>query len=258
MEAIDLSKLAAPFSDDQLDWRPTASGKNSKGPWAMLGAYVDARAVQDRLDAVCGAGNWQDTYTHIAGKDGDTQGVVCRLSIRIGGEWVYKEDGSEPTNIEGFKGAISKALVRAASKWGIGRYLYNLDSIFAEIVAKGTPDAKYAKIHDKVKKEDLDIYYLVPKLNGGTTVVRGSAPASTSQSSHPQTAVTEESAKTPQDLYTVISAKIKEVKTAEELKAIGIRIKSYEDSKRLLKPQLDTLRSMYENYMKKFDKKGGK
>jgi hypothetical protein len=42
--------------------------------------------------------------------------------------WVRKSDGAGETQVEGEKGAISDALKRAAVKWGIGRYLYDLDS----------------------------------------------------------------------------------------------------------------------------------
>ena len=51
--------------------------------------------------------------------------MVCNLSIRVGGEWISKEDGAPFTDFEAFKGGISDALKRAAVKYGIGRYLYD-------------------------------------------------------------------------------------------------------------------------------------
>jgi hypothetical protein len=127
---IDLSKLKAPFELADIEWRVARSGisPSTKKPWAMVLAYVDARAVQDRLDQVCGPSNWKDEYTHVEG------GVVCRLSIRVNGEWITKENGSPETKVEAFKGGLSKALVRAASTWGIGRYLYKIEENFAIFV----------------------------------------------------------------------------------------------------------------------------
>jgi hypothetical protein len=76
----------------------------------------------DRLDAVLGAENWQDRY--------EFHGVrtICYLSIRIEDEWITKGDGAGDSDVEAEKGAISDALKRAAVKWGIGRYLYDLSS----------------------------------------------------------------------------------------------------------------------------------
>ena len=93
-----------------------------------------------RLDSVCGPENWKTEYVI------HSEGVICKLSIRIAGEWVCKEDGAEQTEVEKFKGGLSSALKRAGSVWGIGRYLYDLESGFAVIVQKGTGGARYAKL----------------------------------------------------------------------------------------------------------------
>lgn len=116
---VNLNALKALFPPGDIDWRPgKVSNDKTK---AMALAYLDARAVMDRLDDVCGPENWQDSY--VAGPQG---GLICRLSIRIDGEWVTKEDGAENTDVESVKGGLSDALKRAAVKWGVGRYLYSL------------------------------------------------------------------------------------------------------------------------------------
>ena len=93
----------------------------------MAIAYIDARCVLDRLDAVVGADGWQDDYEVL--EDG---AVVCRLRLRLAGEWVTKSDvGSESEQGDAGdrrKASFSDALKRAAVKWGIGRYLYRLPS----------------------------------------------------------------------------------------------------------------------------------
>lgn len=149
---MNLERLKDPFAISDIEWRVQQANAKGAKPWVKVLAYVDARAVQDRLDDVCGPGNWKDEYSHLA------NGVICKLSIKIDGEWVTKQNGSPETNIESFKGGISKALVRAASTWGIGRYLYRLESQFAIVVSKETKDAHYAKVDGK------DVYWLPPKL----------------------------------------------------------------------------------------------
>lgn len=142
--SFDLSKLKEPFPESEIEWRVQRSGVTRDGkPWAMVLAYVDARAVQDRLDAVVGPENWKDEYSHIEG------GIICKLSIKVNNEWVTKENGSPETKVEAFKGGISKALVRAASTWGIGRYLYSLTEAFALISDKKVDGAKMVEIDGK-------------------------------------------------------------------------------------------------------------
>lgn len=118
---IDLAALAAEFPKEAIHWR--AQKLSKKGDKAMALAYLDARDVMDRLDAVCGPANWPSQYSETAkGR------VLCSLGIRIDGEWVWKTDGAGNTAVEAEKGGISDALKRAAVSWGIGRYLYRIEA----------------------------------------------------------------------------------------------------------------------------------
>jgi hypothetical protein len=143
MTKNDFPKLTEKFAPFDIEWRVQRADAKDGKPWAMVLPYIDARAIQDRLDSVCGPENWQDSYQVL------DKGILCNLSIRVDGEWISKSNGAPETDIEGFKGGISKALVRAASTWGIGRYLYNLEATFAKIVEKGTPGAKTGQTKDK-------------------------------------------------------------------------------------------------------------
>lgn len=161
---MDLSRLLLPFKEDEIEWRIAQSGKKGNGQiWAMCLAYVQARAIMNRLDEVCGPENWQVDYRFVSATEAGTPGVMAQISIRCGAEghhaWVGKEDGAEQTDIESFKGGISSALKRAGSVWGIGRYLYKLDSAYATIVARGTKDEKYAKT-----KDGTEFYWVPPAL----------------------------------------------------------------------------------------------
>lgn len=122
-------RLSAPFPPESISWRvgSTTSDK-SKG---MALAFIDARDVMDRLDDVMGAANWQDRYEFHGAR------TLCYLTLRIDGEWITKADGAGDSDVEAEKGAISDALKRAAVKWGIGRYLYDLTSPWVELESAG-------------------------------------------------------------------------------------------------------------------------
>ncbi len=91
----------------------------------MVFWYISARDVMERLDDVFGVGGWKDSYETAF----DKKLVVCRLSCKIDGEWVTKEDvggeSEQPDEDDRHKSAFSSALKRAAVKFGVGRYLYN-------------------------------------------------------------------------------------------------------------------------------------
>lgn len=113
--------LARPFEPGAVKWKPGAVSGNR----ALALAYVDARMVQDRLDETLGVAGWQDEYTTLP--DGS---VVCKLSVRLGEQWLVKMDvgspSEQPDEGDRLKAAFSDALKRAAVKFGIGRYLYRL------------------------------------------------------------------------------------------------------------------------------------
>jgi hypothetical protein len=116
-----LAALAAPFDRAEVKFRPGAVSGNR----ALALPYIDARAVQDRLDTVVGAANWTDAYEFLP--DGS---ALCRLQLRIGAEWIAKADvggpSEQPDEGDRHKAAVSDALKRAAVKWGVGRYLYRV------------------------------------------------------------------------------------------------------------------------------------
>lgn len=132
---INFNDLKKPFPVSSLKWR--IGNKNREGSKANMLVYVDARMVQDRLDEVVGAGNWQfETRSmNSVNRQGNTFTIIGRLGIKINDEWIWKEDGAENSDIEAAKGGISDAFKRAAVQWGIGRYLYNASdySTWAEV-----------------------------------------------------------------------------------------------------------------------------
>lgn len=130
VEVEKLSKLKEPFPANEIKWRVGATTSDKKKGIAL--AYIDARAVMDRLDEVCGIENWQKKYVPF-NKD-----FVCEIGINIEGVgWVWKADGASETNFEATKGGLSDAFKRAGVSWGIGRYLYNIDGNWVPIEKSG-------------------------------------------------------------------------------------------------------------------------
>lgn len=145
-------ELMKPFKESELEHKVGATNKEkTKG---LLLTYITARAIQNRLDEVVGIENWRVSYKEIA------DGYIATLEIRIGGEWIAKQDGADKTEFEAVKGGISSALKRAASAWGIGRYLYDLEKQWLPIKPNGngyefvtTPNTKGTHRETEPKQE---------------------------------------------------------------------------------------------------------
>src|SRR5436190_2141338 len=98
-------QLAVPFDTAEVRWKPGAVTGNR----ALAVAYVDARAVEGRLDEVLGVDGWQDHYECLANGS-----VVCKLRCRIAGRCITKADVGSGDRL---KAAFSDALKRAAVKF---------------------------------------------------------------------------------------------------------------------------------------------
>ncbi|WP_300573482.1 Rad52/Rad22 family DNA repair protein [Phenylobacterium sp.] len=131
-------RLAAPFPADAVSWRVGSSNKKKlqretgkqdvKATKGQALAYIDARDVMDRFDAVCGPGGWQNRYSHADRK------TICEIGVRSpDGEWIWKADGAGDSDIEAEKGSLSDSFKRAAVRWGVGRYLYHLPSPWVDL-----------------------------------------------------------------------------------------------------------------------------
>ncbi|MCU0704482.1 MAG: Rad52/Rad22 family DNA repair protein [Fimbriiglobus sp.] len=124
---LDNHALTAPFQLNEVKFKP----QSVKGNRALALAYIDCRVIQDRLDEVLGVENWMDEYEILT--DGS---VMCRLKLRLNGEWVIKTDvgspSEQPDSGDRLKAAFSDALKRAAVKFGIGRYLYRLPAVWCD------------------------------------------------------------------------------------------------------------------------------
>lgn len=115
-----LQQLSKPFSVAQISWLPGATTKDKSKCLAM--AYADLRAYQNRLDELCGL-NWAVSYTPWGER------VICHLTINgVTRSSTGEADGGGNAGTS----AEAQAFKRACAMFGLGRYLYDLPSVWVE------------------------------------------------------------------------------------------------------------------------------
>lgn len=124
----------------------------NRKPYAVCIAYSNTQDVQDFLDNMIGAENWQVKH--------DTVGngmIVTYIGINIEGVgWVFKGDtgspGSAPNKSEGDKNKslLSDSFKRAAVLFGIGRYNYFMPRI--NVTASKWKEEGYPQVVDDNNK----------------------------------------------------------------------------------------------------------
>lgn len=184
------SKLAAPFSGDQLDVRP---GSKMGGTTALMLWYVDARAVAQRLTDVLTLGGWN---FYVTPQNLASGAVVAHGRLHIcfdmvappeadeyGYPAVTREDvGEADKEDEPYKSAVSDALKRCAVQFGVGAFLYSMPSFWWPLNSTGKAFAftdELAKFKAKVS-EDLDAVGGDPRLldvDALTALIPQSAPS---------------------------------------------------------------------------------
>ncbi len=124
--------------------RLSPQGNDSAFVAQALG-YIDRADVMNRLDQVLGLNGWRDEYSVL---DLEKKIVECRLGLRIDGEWVYRADVGGPGEVSGseernaWKASYSDALKRAATHWGVGRFLYDLPKLWLPCKAQRQGEKK--------------------------------------------------------------------------------------------------------------------
>lgn len=143
-------------------WRVQSYSKHK--PQATCVAYIDARAAMDLLDEVVGYGKWQSDYKEVKGN------VYGGVGIHIDGEWVWKWDCGVESNQDAEKGQASDAFKRACVKWGIGRFLYDLEVKYVEAnEIKGEHNYPFPVNAQKQRIWDLTTY--INNITGNTPIV---------------------------------------------------------------------------------------
>lgn len=120
MEKINW-KLLGP---DDIEVRQ-AMNKDGK---ATLLLYQNSRTAMEALDETFGSFGWKLEYKDVGGQ------IYGRLSIKEPetGEWIYREDTGEESNISAEKGMSSDILKRLTVRFGYARELYSAPRIVVD------------------------------------------------------------------------------------------------------------------------------
>lgn len=132
-----LGELSKPFHPSHITWRPGAlTGKKDK---ALALAYADLRAYQNRLDEVCGM-DWSVSYTPWSER------IICHVTINgITRSSTGEPDSDSERTENAGTSTEAQAFKRACAMFGLGRYLYNMPSMWVEY------DAENQRFTDKAK-----------------------------------------------------------------------------------------------------------
>jgi hypothetical protein len=138
----ELNRLKAPFPLKDHSIREGNKVRGGKGiQWFV---YANKMAVQNRLDEVF-PGEWECSAPVIV-----TMGNSVCASIGITIRGLTRGDTGEDSNgMEKAKGAATDAFRRAAAKWGISQYLYEMDF---KIYTDAYPDKDW-DAQDKAQKD---------------------------------------------------------------------------------------------------------
>ncbi len=114
-----LEHLSQPFPAEVVSWRAGAVSRDKKRAQAL--PYAEPRAYEDRLNSVC-PGDWSLLF-----KPWGESKLICELTLfgvtrSSTGEY---EENAKNTVAQG-TAAEAQAFKRACSKFGLGRYLYDI------------------------------------------------------------------------------------------------------------------------------------
>lgn len=112
--------LRRPFTPGAVHFKVQTISKD--GDSALVIAYIDARNVTARLNAVVG-GRWEEEHTDSEG------GMICRLTVCgvTHSDWGITESGLVEIRV---KGNWSDSLKRAAVRFGVGESLYAIPQVW--------------------------------------------------------------------------------------------------------------------------------
>lgn len=119
-----LTELNKPFHPSRVTWRPKAlTGMKDK---ALAETHVDVRAYQNRLDETCGM-DWSVSYLPWDDR------IICHLTIGgVTRSSTGEADNDAERECRGAAAAEEQAFKRACAMFGLGRYLYNLPTVWME------------------------------------------------------------------------------------------------------------------------------
>lgn len=143
---------------DEIDVRVGTVGEG----YCTLLLYKDARVDMNILDETLGNENWQRKHYELKGN------IYCSVGIRVGDNWVWKDDCGTESFTEKEKGESSDSFKRSCVCVGIGRELYSAPKIF--INCETTTDKK-GKLSPVIKDFKVEKIRIENKVITGLSII---------------------------------------------------------------------------------------
>ncbi len=142
-----VAALEVPFDPSQIEWRVMNTTKGQQPLRGQVVPYADQRAYTDRLNALFTPAGWTRKYTIHTSANFERSGdqkvvakvlVTCELTIfglgshsATGEEWADDQNAGTSAEAQAFK--------RAASCFGLGRYLYYFTGTWVDLDERKRP-----------------------------------------------------------------------------------------------------------------------
>lgn len=120
-------ELVRPFPDAAIKYRVGAVSKDKKKAQAL--PFIDSRTVEDRLNELV-PGAWS-----VAFEPWGADRIICRLTIHGVTRSSTGDGAGSPDQVAG-TAAEAQAFKRAASRFGLGRHLYDLPAPWVDYNAE--------------------------------------------------------------------------------------------------------------------------
>lgn len=140
-----VSELEVPFDESAIEWRLTNTAKGEQR--GQVVPYANARAYTDRLNTLLTPAGWTRKYTvntsanFERAKDKKVVAkvlVTCELTIfAVGSHSATGEEFADNENA--LTAAEAQAFKRAASCFGLGRYLYHFTGVWVDLDERKRP-----------------------------------------------------------------------------------------------------------------------
>ncbi|MDA3813658.1 MAG: Rad52/Rad22 family DNA repair protein [Candidatus Cloacimonetes bacterium] len=128
-------KLKEPVRRSDLSFNITNVDKTNRK--VQVKSQIKSQALMNRLDDLFGIDGWKDRYAVLYNC------VTCKLSIKLGDNWITKENSAPLVNAESLNEAFTDALRQAAVRFGLGRYLLDLPNIYVDIMENKPENSKH-------------------------------------------------------------------------------------------------------------------
>lgn len=142
-----VAALEVPFDISVIEWRVTSTVKNGRPIRGQVVPYADQRAYTDRLNALFTPAGWTRKYAIHASANFERsrdQKIVAKVMVTcevivfgLGSHSATGEEWADDDN--SVTAAEAQAFKRSCACFGLGRYLYHFEAVWADLDDRKRP-----------------------------------------------------------------------------------------------------------------------